>query len=251
MTTAVLAAPDGRSVDLTVVAPASPRGVILFSHGGSSSPGVTRALFESWAGRGFAVIAPTHTDSLTLREERRTSLQAALMTRIADMKLAAGHAASVWPSLPVAEIGYSYGSLAALMGGGALSAMIPGTIPGVKAIVMFSSPGPIPQLTSAPGAFARLAAPSLLITGTADTVPGFVPEPAQHLVYFDALPAGDRTALIVAGATHEFIRGNQPGWDEVAPLVADFLASRVLGDTAAAQRFDAAKTTARVEVRRR
>lgn len=246
-----LTAPDGRSVDLTVVAPAHAHGVILFSHGAGSSPGVTRALFESWAAKGFAVLAPTHTDSLTVPAERRTPFQAALATRVVDMKLAAAHAGKIWPRLPLAEVGYSYGSLIALMGGGAVSSVIPGSVPGVKAVVMFSSPGPIPPLTSAPGAFAKVTAPTLLVTGTADIVPGFVTEPSRHLVYFDGLPAGDRTALVVKDATHEFIRGNQPGWNEVAQLVADFLASRVLGDASAGERFGAAKSSARVEVRRR
>lgn len=246
-----LAAPDGRQVEVTIVAPMNPRGVILFSHGAGSSPAATQAHFASWAGRGFAVVAPLHTDSLKVPAERRTPLQAAFATRVADMKLVAAHAGKAWPGLPLAEVGYSYGALIALIGGGALSGMIAGAIPGVKAIVMFSSPGPIAPLTSSPTAFSRVTAPTLLVTGTADTVPGFVPDAARHLIYLDGLPEGGRTALIVKGATHEFIRGDQQGWSDVAPVVEDFLASRVLGDSAAAKRFDAAKSTELVEVRRR
>lgn len=251
-TTAVaLTAPDGRPIDLTVIAPAQPRGVILFSHGGGSAPAANRALLESMAAKGFAVLAPTHTDSTTLPAERRSTLQAALGTRIADMQVAAGHAGKIWPALPLAEVGYSYGSLTALMGAGALSGMIPGTIPGVKAVVMFSSPGPIAPLTAAPGAFARVTAPTLLVTGTADVVPGMVADPKSHLVYFDTLPAGDHTALIVTGADHGFVAGTAPAWNAVAALAGDFLASRVLGDKVAGARFDTAKTTPQLEVRRR
>lgn len=249
--TTTLSAPDGRQVEVTIVTPANPRGVILFSHGAGSSPAVTQAHFASWARRGFAVLAPLHTDSLKIPAERRTPLQAALATRVADMKLVAAHAGKNWPGMPLAEVGYSYGSLIALIGGGALSGMIPGATPGVKAIVMFSSPGPIAPLTSSPSAFTKVTAPTLLVTGTADTVPGFVPDAARHLIYFDGLPEGGRTALVVKGATHEFVRGDQPGWSEVAPVVEDFLASRVLGDSEAAKRFDAAKSTELVEVRRR
>lgn len=152
-TTTTLQAPDGRVIDVTIIAPAAPRGVILFSHGGNSNPLATRALNARLTAQGFAVIAPTHTDSLTLPAERRTDLRSAMMTRIADMKAAAGLAASRYPALPVAQVGYSYGSLTSLIGGGAFAGMIPGGIPGVKAVVMFSSPGPIPPLTTAPGAF--------------------------------------------------------------------------------------------------
>lgn len=250
-TTITLSAADGRLVDVMVVAPAEPRGVILFSHGGGSSPGVTRALFDTWAVRGFAVLAPTHTDSLTIAADRRTTMQAALATRVADMRLAATHAIKAYPNLPLAEVGYSYGSLTALIGGGALSAIVPGSIPGVKAVVMFSSPGPIPGLTSAPGAFAGVAVPTLLITGSADTVPGFVTDAAQHLTYFEALPAGKRTALIVKHANHEFIRGDQPGWGEVSAIVEDFLAAQVFEETVPSARFSAAVSTAHVEIRRR
>ena len=249
--TTTLTAPDGRVIDVTIIAPAAPRGVILLSHGGNSNPLATPTLNASLTARGFAVIAPTHTDSLSLPAERRTDLRAALFTRITDLKLAAGYAASRFPGLPMAQVGYSYGSLASLIGGGAFAKMIPASNPGVKAVVMFSSPGPIPPLTTAPGAFEAVTGPTLLITGDADIVPGLVPDPAAHLLYFDQLPAGDHTALIVAGATHQFALGNQPGWKEASALAGDFLAGRVLGDAAANARFDAAASSDLVAIKRK
>lgn len=246
-----LTAPDGREVELMVMAPDAPRGAILFSHGGNSSPEAMRALVERLARQGFAVVAPRHSDSLTLPVERRQNLQAAFPSRVADMKLAADYAGRRFASKPLAAVGYSYGSLFALMGGGALSPTIPGAIPGLKAVVMFSSPGPIRPLTDMPTAFASVTLPTLLVTGTADTVPGFVTDPAQHLMYFDRLPAGDHTALIVTDATHLFAGREEPGATEVAALVSDFLGASVLGDGPAAARFAAAKSTDRVEVRRR
>lgn len=250
-TTTTLSAPDGRVIDVTIIAPAAPRGVILFSHGGGSNPLATARLHASLTGRGFAVIAPTHTDSRSLPVERQTNLVTALMTRMTDMKMAAGYAAQTFPGLPVAQVGYSYGSLVSLIGGGALAKMFPAANPEVKAVVMFSSPGPINGLTTAPGAFDAVTGPTLLVTGDADVVPGFAEDPAAHLTYFDNLPAGDHTALVVAGATHGFVGANQPGWDEVAAIVEDFLAGRVLGETAANARFDAATSTAAVTVKRK
>ncbi len=249
-TTTTLTAPDGRVIDVTVIAPAAPRGVILFSHGGNSNPLATPALHTRLTARGFAVIAPTHTDSKSLPAERQTSLMAAFSTRVTDMTMAAAYAGQTFPGLPVAQVGYSYGSLTSLIGGGALSSMVPGSNPGVKAVVMFSSPGPIPMLTNAPGAFDGVKGPTLLVTGDAD-VAGFAQEPAAHLVYFDSLPAGDHTALVVAGGTHAFLGAKQPGWDEVAAIVDDFLTSRVLDDAAAGARFAAIASSAVVTVKRK
>lgn len=249
-TTTTLTAPDGRVIDVTVIAPAAPRGVILFSHGGNSNPLATPALHTRLTARGFAVIAPTHTDSKSLPAERQTSLMAAFSTRVTDMNMAAAYAGQTFAGLPVAQVGYSYGSLTSLIGGGALSSMVPGSNPGVKAVVMFSSPGPIPMLTNAPGAFDGVKGPTLLVTGDAD-VAGFAQEPAAHLVYFDSLPAGDHTALVVAGGTHAFLGAKQPGWDEVAAIVDDFLTSRVLDDAAAGARFAAIASSAVVTVRRK
>lgn len=249
-TTTTLTAPDGRVIDVTVIAPAAPRGVILFSHGGNSNPLATPALHTRLTARGFAVIAPTHTDSKSLPAERQTSLMAAFSTRVTDMNMAAAYAGQTFPGLPVAQVGYSYGSLTSLIGGGALSSMVPGSNPGVKAVVMFSSPGPIPMLTNAPGAFDGVKGPTLLVTGDAD-VAGFAQEPAAHLVYFDSLPAGDHTALVVAGGTHAFLGAKQPGWDEVAAIVDDFLTSRVLDDAAAGARFAAIASSAVVTVKRK
>ncbi|WP_379920871.1 hypothetical protein [Erythrobacter sp. R86502] len=250
-TTTILTAPDGRKIDMTVIAPANPRGVILFSHGGNSNPLATNVLHQRLTARGFAVIAPTHTDSLSLPPERRTDLQSALITRVTDLKVAAELAATRFPDLPTAQVGYSYGSLVSLMGVGAFAAMIPASNPDVKAAVMFSSPGPIPPLTGAPGAFDAVTKPTLLVTGDADIVPGFAEDPTQHLIYWEKLPAGDHTAAIVAGATHEFAGGTQPGWDAVAAMVDDFLAGRVFGDAAADARFDAAASNDVVTIRRR
>jgi alpha-beta hydrolase superfamily lysophospholipase len=249
-TTTTLTAPDGRVIDVTVLAPHTPRGVILFSHGGNSNPLATTALHARLTARGFAVIAPTHTDSRSLPAERQTDLTAAFMTRVTDMKIAAAYAEQTFAGLPMAQVGYSYGSLISLIGGGAFTNMIPGSNPGVKAVVMFSSPGPIPMLTGAPGAFDGVKGPTLLVTGDADKVPGFAEDPAAHLIYFDNLPTGDHTALVVANATHAFPGAKEPGWDEVAGIVDDFLVSRVLDDTAAAARFDAIASSAMVTVKR-
>lgn len=250
--TATLTAPDGRSIEVSIIAPQAPRGVILFSHGGGNSPRSTSALFTRLTAQGFAVLAPMHTDSQDMPPGKRTDILGAFGTRIADMKAAAAYARTTFPDLPVAQMGYSYGTLVSVIGAGALGKMVPGAIPGVKAVVMLSSPGPVLPVIAMPGAFDSVTAPTLLVTGDADIVPGFVADPARHLVYFEHMPAaGDHTALVVAGATHGFASGKEPGWDEVMPLVEDFLLSRVLGDGKVKTRFDAAESSAGVTVKRR
>lgn len=243
-------APDGRQVDLYVWAPARPRGVILFSHGGGSTPLATSQLTAAMVAAGFAIVAPLHTDSQSMPAARRTDLRAALATRVADQKLAAAYAAQRFTGLPLGAMGYSYGSLIALMGAGAVP-FIPGAVPSVRAVAMFSSPGAIGPLTEAPNAFAGVKAPTLLITGTADIVPGMVPDPAAHLRYQERLPAGGRTALIVNGASHEFVRGGQPGFEDAVRAVRDFFAAELSGDARARARFGSLSSSAQVEVRRR
>ena len=246
-----LATSDGRTVDVTVVERATPKGVLIVSHGGGNSPAGMKPVLDRLADAGFAVLAPLHTDSQDMPAARRTDLFGAFPTRVADLNAVSAYAAKTYPGMPIGTFGYSYGSLIALVGAGALQPMASGQVEGLDAVVMFSSPGPLAGVTDAPGAFADVNEPTLFITGTADVVPGFVPDPKAHLVYFDGLPTGDHTALVVDGATHGFLRGIEPGMDEVAPLVLDFLHSRMLGDRAAAARFDAARSTARVDIRRR
>ena len=236
--TLALSTEDGRSVDVTILTPQDPVGVLLFSHGGGSSPEGMRPILD-------------HTDSRAMPADRRTDIFGAFPTRVADLKATAAFVAERYPDLPLGTFGYSYGSLIAIVGAGALMPAIDGQIEGLDAVVMFSSPGPIPVLTDAPGAFDDVEEPTLLITGTADVVPQFVPDPKSHLVYFERLPAGDHTALVVEGATHGFVAGTEPGIEEVSPLVLAFLRSRMLGDPVATARFDAAQSSDRVDMRRR
>lgn len=244
-------APDGRTVDMLVIAPARAQAVLLVSHGGNSSPARMRVALDRLVADGFAVVAPTHTDSTELAAERRTDLRGAFPTRTADMRIAAEYARQRFAGLPQGAFGYSYGALSALVAGGALSPVVPGKVDGLKAVVMFSSPGPIKGITDMPGALLGTTVPLLMVTGTADTVPGFVTDAAQHRVYFNGVPVGDATLLVVKDATHGFLRGNEAGMDEVAPLALDFLRSRMLGDSAATSRFSAAASTERVTVQRK
>ena len=63
--------------------------------------------------------------------------------------------------------------------------------------------------------------------------------------------AGDNTLLVVDGSSHAFVYGEEGGYDDAIGLVTDFLLSRVAGNAGATRRFDDARSSDRIEIRRR
>ncbi len=241
----------GRTVTLSIWAPAEPQGVVIFSHGGGGSPGAYEALIEGWKSAGFMVVAPLHTDSRQHPGSDK-SLQAAFATRIADVAAAQGWAAKAAPGLPHGYAGHSYGALMAMIRGGAMDAMVRARDPQARAVLAFSSPGTIPGLIG-PDSFRSLAAPMLLVTGDKDLVPGFVNDPAQHLAAYDGSPAGDKYAWIGKGVDHGFAGkdAQDPAFAEAAALSTAFLKAYVLGDAEAQAVLKSARSSERAEVRTR
>ncbi|MEL7691438.1 hypothetical protein [Citromicrobium bathyomarinum] len=242
----------GRTVDVSVFdAVGEPAAVIFLSHGAGSSPERLMPLIGALQKAGLTVLAPLHADSLLIPEAERQDLQAAFMSRMAELQAVSAYARQQYPDLPLGGVGHSYGSLIALMAGGALDSMLHARVPAMKAVVMFSSPGPIPGLTATPGALDPVAVPTLTITGPRDVAQPFAGDPAVQIAQFDALPAGDNTLLVVDGSDHSFVYGEEAGYDEAIDLVTDFLLSRIAGDAFAGDRFDGAQSSERVEIRRR
>ena len=58
-----------------------------------------------------------------------------------------------------------------------------------KAIIAISPPGPIPNYIESEG-WAKVTLPSLIVTGTTDTVPGMTENWEDHLVSYEVAPAG-------------------------------------------------------------
>jgi alpha-beta hydrolase superfamily lysophospholipase len=231
---------SGRAVDVTVWTPAEVRGVVLFGTGHGSWPDRYAALASRLVAAGFAVLAPLHVDSVRHPERARYGFQASFMERLADMAAVSAHARATWPGRPVAAAGHSFGSLIALCLGGALARMAPLRDPAVRGVAGFSTPGRIPGLVG-PDAYAALAVPTLIVTGDADVVPGFVTDWRDHLFPVESAPAGDKAALVVAGAGHDLV-GGQPAaaFARAAGHAADFLQAHVLNDRAARARLQAA-----------
>lgn len=248
-----------RDLDLSIWRPATPKGVVVFSHGAGGAPATYDGLFQAWKAAGFLVAAPVHVDSHSFPRHADYDLRAAFPLRLQDVGAAAAWSAQAAPGLPRAAAGHSYGSLMAMMQGGALDQMIPARDPLTKAVVGFSSPGVIPGLIG-PTAFADLKVPLLTLTGDKDVVPGIVTDWHDHLRAFETSPAGDKYAWIGAGVDHMFGRalvgqGEDPAqtaaFAQAQALTTVFLRATVLGEASAQADLAAAKSSAIAEIRRR
>jgi pimeloyl-ACP methyl ester carboxylesterase len=213
---------------VTAWSAATPKGIVLFSHGGNSWPEQYEALAQILVAHDYSVLAPMHTESLHVAEEKRTTLQTGFGDRIADMATLAGFAAEKWPKLPLVAMGHSYGSLFALMLGGGLEYVAPIYNPAVKAIVCYSSPGAIPGLVT-PAAYSSLKAPLLMVTGDQDVVPGFVADWHQHELPFQGTPMKESYELVVKDGAHTLISGDNPTQFSLATqIMNDFLARELM-----------------------
>ena len=242
----------GRTVDVSIFdAVGEPVAAIFLSHGAGSSPERLMPLIAQLQKAGLTVLAPLHGDSLQIPEGEREDIQTAFMSRMAELQAVSAFAQAEYPGLPLGGVGHSYGSLIALLGGGALDPMLHARVPAMKAVVMFSSPGPIPGLTATPGAYDTVAVPTLTITGPKDVAQPFAGDPAVQIALFDALPEGDHTLLVVEGSDHSFVYGGEDGYDEAIALVTRFLRAEVAGDAEAGAAFDRARSSEGIAIRRR
>ena len=241
---------DGRTIDLSIYRPVSaPLGAIFLSHGAGGSPARLELPIDRLRDAGFVVLAPLHGDALLIPEDRREDLRTALMTRIGDLQAVSAYSAQAFPDLPYGAVGHSYGSLIGLIGGGALQ-MFDARVPRIEAVASFSSPGIIPGLTEPEGRLETVAVPTLMITGTADTVEPFALDPQSHATYFERQPAGDRTLLVINGASHDFVYGEEAHYDEAMDLLVTFLRAELLDDAAAATSLASAQTGSGITIRR-
>lgn len=228
--TVEIATPDKRALPVRVWLPENEkRGVALFSHGYNSWPTAYEALVERLIGEGFAVVAPLHPDSMRSSVEGKIAPQQAFASRMIDMALTSDLVGERFEGLPVLAVGHSFGTLDAMVRAGGLPGFAAPTDDRVSAILAFSSPGKIPGLIG-DDAFSTIALPTMLVTGDEDVVPGYVADPADHLIYAERV-AGPSYAISVSGGDHELV-GNEAMVTQVWPAVADFIATHVLSEAA-------------------
>lgn len=222
-----------RDVELTILRPDAPKGIVIFSHGAGGWPAPYQALLDHWTAAGFMIVAPLHVDSQKHPKRGDYNLQSAFPARLADLAAATTWAAKAAPGLPMASAGHSYGSLMSMIRAGAFQGMIPAQDPTTKAALCFSSPGVIKGLVG-PASYQGLTKPMMMVTGDQDVVPGLVPDWHEHLYPFDTSPAGQKYLWQGKGVNHGLAyHPEAPGFAEAAALSVAFLKAKVLGDAAA------------------
>lgn len=253
-TTVTLEHPDGRKTAYRAMSPASGGDwpVILFSHGANSSHLDYDRLWRRWALAGYLVIGPNHIDTGPPETQRKVGRHELWAARLADTSLPLGQRAAFdalaragggtpnWDAFAVA--GHSFGAVVAQALAGAKlldpedHAPVSALLPAVKACLTFSPPGPLAGFIP-PDAWSSVTVPSLLQTGTADILPGFVDDWHLRLTGFSGPP--DRWTIVAKDVDHYFgglICRRKPApptmvmaMEEVATLSCDFLDAYVRG----------------------
>jgi dienelactone hydrolase len=253
-TTFTLAHPDGRKTDYRAMYPGAGGNwpVILFSHGANSSHLDYDRLWRRWAQAGYLVIGPNHIDTGPPETQKKIGRSELWRSRLADAALPlrqpgafeavarAGGGAPQWDAFAVA--GHSFGAVVAQALAGA-NLLDPGDHTpvsalalGVKACLTFSPPGPLAGFIPA-DAWSSVTIPSLLQTGTADILPGFVDDWHLRLTGFSGPP--DRWTIVAKDVDHYFgglicrqkpaPPGDVMAMEEVTTLSCDFLDAYVRG----------------------
>ena len=215
-----IAADDGRVVQTRLFAPANGCDVcalVIFSHGAFSTNGRYDRLLLAWARAGFVVAAPLHVDSEAHPDREDYAPDAALPTRVEDYRAVrdaltqAGRLQAISASLSgeVIAAGHSFGALIAQIAGGANPpSLARETLDALAdrppAAVVAISPPPAMDGYIELSHWAQITVPMLVVTGTADLIPGFVTDWRQHLLSYEAASTEQAYALIFAEVDHYF-----------------------------------------------
>jgi len=246
-----LPAPDGRKIDVSVWSAAEERGVVVFSHGFNGSPAAYGRILSHWVDEGFTVVAPLHVDSLRHPEHDRYDSRAAFSTRIVDLAVVRGYLRASHPGKPLVAAGHSFGSLMSLIEAGAVTVAGPLGDPEVRAVIAFSSAGDLPNVVL-PDTYAALHTPTLMITGDADLVEGYVADWRDHRGPFDRSAPGDKMLLVFAGADHSLVRNaDAADFELIEQTTTDFLEAYAVGDVAARARLESLTAPDGVSIERR
>lgn len=188
----------GRMVPLRVWRPVGrAKSLVGYSHGANSRPDKYDRLFERLAAAGHHVVAPLHVDSPDHRDTGKYARPAQIAMRIADMR---GIFATYGGAYPQIAAGHSYGAMIAQMIGGAGPTT---PEPGVRAVMAWSPPGPYAPMQIDAAMWKSLVRPQLVITGTADLLPGMAPTWDVHRTSYDVAP-GPAVMFVGEGVDHYF-----------------------------------------------
>ena len=166
--------------------------VVIFSHGAYSSKDDYVPVTDSWAARGYVVIAITHPDSVSLGAVRGKPTPGAWAGRTADVRFILDHLSAVEEAVPalrgridrtrIALAGHSLGGMVAQAFGGMTGMNVETSEryafhdSRIRAVVVLSGVGPLPPATSSED-FAGLTVPLFVSVGTNDlAMPQRVPK---------------------------------------------------------------------------
>ncbi|MDY6923771.1 MAG: alpha/beta hydrolase [Pseudomonadota bacterium] len=243
--------PDGRTIDVSVWQAENEQAVIVFGHGWGSQPSAYHRMITYWTAHGFTVVAPLHTDSMQHPQRAAATPQTIFISRIADLAVVRGYVKASHPGKPLIGAGHSFGSLNALMQAGAVTIAGPQGDPDITAVVALSTPGLIPDLIN-PSTFSTVTTPTLIVTGDADLVEGFVTDPLDHRAAFDTSAAGDKMLMTFADGDHSLVgNADAADFELIAATTVDFMRAHALGDAAAQARLDALTAPDGVTIERR
>ena len=189
--------------------------LIVFSHGALAAPERYDELLFSWALGGYVVAAPLHIDSELLqhatppaREEVWRSRQAdviALAARPDALRNQLAEGVTVAAS-PWVAAGHSYGAFVAQVIAGAASEWDDLARPAPPdALIALSPPGPLAGFIG-PDAWIGLDVPQLLLTGTADVLPGFIDDWQAHAAAHEQAGGPDQWLWVGVDVDHYFGR---------------------------------------------
>jgi len=249
--TVQLTGPEGRTIDVAVFPAADERAVVVFSHGLGAEPRAYQRLIASWTEAGFTIVAPLHVDSQFHPRRAEFDGRAAFGARLADLASTRGFVKQAYAGKPMVAAGHSYGTLMSLIAAGAVTPAGSMADPAVKAVIGLSTPGEIPGLVT-PDTYAAVSVPTLIVTGDADLVPGYVTDWHAHRAAFDRSAAGGKMLLIYEGGDHSLVRdADAEDFDLLARATTDFIAAHALDDAEAQARLTALTAPTGVAIERR
>jgi dienelactone hydrolase len=209
-----------RALPVRIFAPATPKllPVIAFSHGAYSSGHLYDPILRAWAQAGFAVLAPTHRDSVSLGVKRGNSDPRYFGWRLDDMESLLGSVDEIERRVPefnrrlnhrrIAATGHSFGGLVAqtiscaTLFDPVLGKTVARRAAQVRATVIFSGAGRFAPLLRGED-FAELKLPLLVTVGTEDLAqaPGLTGYQWRREP-FDLAASKSRWLLTLRGADH-------------------------------------------------
>lgn len=216
--------------------------LVVFSHGAGGSDNAFPELTDHWAGYGYVVILPTHSDSIALRRKNgedlsglRTNPKSLISSvqptqRLADVKLILDSLSAIEEKVPTLRDAQGKGRIDRErigVGGHSAGAMTASLALGVKARVNLSAQ---PQavgdkrikaglIVSGQGvsnkafglftkdSWSEMDKPMMVITGSLDKAALTNETPASRQEAFELAKPGDKYLLFIEGATHSSYAG--------------------------------------------